>query len=109
MDNIDELPNHAVDRYERQPDVGGNRHYDYLTLEEYQAAEASLDTKKKWSELTSNEIVVLRDRARKCGLISDIVDHSDRLLLLRCLFSHCENRDEWMEKCIELRREKTFL
>lgn len=49
MDNIDELPNHAVDRYERQPDVGGNRHYDYLTLEEYQAAEASLDTKKKWS------------------------------------------------------------
>lgn len=87
-----------------QPDGGGNRHYDYIELDEYDAAKASLETKEHWSDLTSDEIVVLRSRARDFGLTPDIVDHLDRLALLRCLFYHCKNRDEWMNKARELEK-----
>ena len=83
-------------RYDDQPDTGGNRHYDYISVEEYDAAKESLKEKTRWMDLTTHEIVVLRSMARRLGIAKDAVDHSDRLALIRCLFGHCENRDEWM-------------
>lgn len=76
---------------EDQPDVGGNREYDYLSIEEYDLAEDSLAQKKLWSELDPKEIAVLRSMASELGLRKDIVDHEDRLAVLLCLFYHCRN------------------
>lgn len=71
-----------------QPDCGGNRHYDYISVEDFEAAEKTLDKKERWVDLTQNEIAVLREKARQFGLQQDIVDHIDRLALVRCLFHH---------------------
>ncbi len=90
--------------FDEQPDCGGNRHYDYISVEEHDAAEKSLAEKEHWGELTTNEIFVLRFMARQHRLEQDVVDHRDRLALLRCLFSHCANRDEWMEKARALEK-----
>lgn len=95
---MSDTPNKLVDIHQRQPDCGGNRHYDYISLEDFDAAEITLKNKKTWQSLTTNEIVVLRSKAKKLGINQDIVDHSDRLDLLWCLFSHCENRDFWFKR-----------
>lgn len=100
---MSEQPNHLVDIYQRQPDCGSNRHYDYISIEEHDAAEKTLATKERWGDLTSHEIVVLRDKAHQLGVVKDIVDHADRLAILRCLFSHMENRDEWKTSCLKER------
>ena len=76
-------------------DCGGNRPYDYISLEEHNAAELSLKTKTHWRELTTHEIVVLRSKAKDFGLLADVVDRDDRLDLIRCLFF-------WM-KCVKAR------
>lgn len=96
--DTEQEPAYRVDLYERQPDSGGNRHYDYITLEEHRAAEKLLDEdrlEKKWADLTSHEIVVLRSRAKELNLQPDVVDHIDRLALIRCLLATAENRDDW--------------
>lgn len=79
---MSDTPNKLVDIHQRQPDCGGNRHYDYISLEDFDAAEITLKNKKTWQSLTTNEIVVLRSKAKKLGINQDIVDHSDRLDLL---------------------------
>lgn len=86
-----------IDLYEEQPDSGGNRHYDYISVEEHDAAEKLLKNRKEYKDITFHEVVVLRSQFRRLGISKDIVDHTDRLGLLRCLKSHCENRDQWRE------------
>lgn len=83
------------------PDSNGNRPYDYISLEEYSKAEGELDSIEKYSDLSEHHIVVLRHQARKLNLQKDVVDHDDRLSLIRCLFYHCENRDAWMARAKE--------
>jgi hypothetical protein len=92
-----------VDLYEEQPDVGGNRHYDYISVEEHDAAEKTLETKEEYKDLTSHEIVVLRSRLKSLGILPDLVDHKDRLALLRCLIITIENREAWYKKYHELK------
>ena len=96
---LDEKPNSNTTSNDNEPDIGGNRPYDYLiSSEEIEKYEKTLEEKKKYSELTLGEVVVLRGMARSLDLNKDVVDHIDRLQLIRCLFAHCRNRDEWMEK-----------
>lgn len=83
-------------------DVGGNRPMDYISLEEHDAAEATLKEKSRWAELNQNEVVVLRSRARQLGPNKDIV-FKDKLELILCIFYHCENRDQWMNRATEAR------
>lgn len=78
-------PNKLVNTYEEQPDSGYNRHYDYITTEEYNAAEKTLEEKTRWRDLTSHEIVVLRAQAHEAGMRKDLIDHEDRLALIQCL------------------------
>jgi len=87
-----------------QPDCGGNRHYDYISAEDHEAAEKTLKKKDSWRSLSTNEIVVLRAQAKDLGLVKDIIDNKDRLMLLKCLFYHCENRDIWAKKARELEK-----
>lgn len=80
-----------------EPDSGGNRAYDYISVEDHDAAEKTLETKEYFNELTRNEIVVLRTMAGSLGFRKDVVDLIDRLALVRCLFETAKNRDEWMK------------
>lgn len=98
-------PGHMVNLYEEQPDVGGNRHYDYISVEAYEAAIKTLDKKERWDDLTTNEIVVLRGKLKGIGIDPDVADHKGRLALIRCIISHCENRDEWLEKARKLEKQ----
>lgn len=70
---------------ETQPDCGGNRHYDYISVETHDASAKTLESKERWSDLTSNEIIVLRTMAKELHIDPDIVDHKDRLALIRCI------------------------
>lgn len=88
-------------RSPKDPDDGGNRPYDYISIEEHKAAEELLKSRPygfKYSDLTLNEIVVLRTKAKRLHIVKDIVDKIDRLALIECLLIHAENRDEWMNK-----------
>lgn len=89
-------------------DCNGNRQGDDISVEAYDAAKALLDSRPyefKFEDLTENEKIVLGYRAKKHGLNKDVATHIDRLKLLKCLFSHTENRDTWMEKAKSLEKE----
>lgn len=85
-------------------DSGGNRSYDYISLEDHQEAEKTLETKTKWSELTTNEIVVLRYKIRKLHLRKDIIDHEDRLDLIKCLIYHLEIKESLYKRIEEMQK-----
>lgn len=72
--------------------------YDYISPEEAAAAAKTLDTKEEYKDLTSHEIVVLRRKFKRLGIMTDVVDHKDRLGLLRALLVHIENRDWWRDQ-----------
>lgn len=84
------------------PDAGGNRPYDYISLEEYKQAEEELKYITKYEDLNKHHIVVLRQQAKDMGLQKDVIDRLDRLGLIQCLFYHYENRDMWIAKAREL-------
>lgn len=90
--------------FDEQPDAGGNRHYDYISVAAHDDANGSLRLKDRWNDLTTNDIVVLRSMAKNLGIQKDIVDHKDRLALLRCIFSNCENRDWWQNRAYKLEK-----
>ena len=92
--------------FNEEPNAHGNRHYDDISVEHFEEAVKSLKTKDEWRELTTTEIVVLRDQAKQLGLNKDVVDHHDRLRLLQCLFHHCENRDHWRNECGKLEKKE---
>lgn len=92
-----------IDLYEEDPNCAGNRHYDYITVEEHNKAEAELAEIKEYKNLKSHHIVVLRSKAKDLGIIKDIVDHRDRLALLRALFYYVELMQNWHNKYLELK------
>lgn len=68
-------------------DNGGNLPGDYISVEDWEAAEKTLKEKTEWFSLTKNEIVVVRDMLREKGLRKDLV-FADRLALIRCILEH---------------------
>lgn len=102
---MSEQPNWSVNLYEEQPDVGGNRHYDYISIEEHDAAERTLETKEKWRDLSSHEIVVLRSKLKHVGINPDLADHEDRLALIRCVLAWKERANYWNEEHQKLSKE----
>ena len=80
----DEDHNKYLDETYGKLDSGRNRPIDYISLEEYELAEKSLETKSKWNELNANEIVVLRHKLHTHGLLKDVV-FADRLDLINCV------------------------
>lgn len=73
-------------------------------MTDYEKFLESLNAVEKWEDLTEDNIITLKSEAGLRGLNRDVVDKIDRLALLRCLFHHCDNRDEWMKKAEKLIR-----
>lgn len=70
-------------------DCGGNRPFDYIEISEHEVAEKTLELKDKWSELTKNELAVLRSKFKENHINPDIV-FQDKLRILRSLLYYID-------------------
>lgn len=70
-------------------DCGGNRPFDYIEISEHEVAEKTLELKDKWSELTKNELAVLRSKFKESHINPDVV-FQDKLRILRSLLFHVD-------------------
>lgn len=65
-------------------DSGGNRKFDYISVERYDAAGESQRLKNDFEDLTDDEIVFLRGRLKELGIRADLL-FDDRLALIRAI------------------------
>lgn len=79
-------------------DSGGNRKFDYISLQRYDAAGESQVAKENFDDLTDDELVYLRGRLKDLGLRADLV-FEDRLALIRCLLFWVKHARDQEDKC----------
>ena len=53
----------------------------------------------KYTDLDLEHVKELKAKAHELGLFDEIIDETDRLGLIQCIFHHAENADLWRKKC----------